>query len=278
MRGRTISIYLPDGNPRGVKVCEFHDSIVKALFSPRSVLDVLFSRAEIGNPGVYFLIGDADETGKPRVYVGEAESLIVRLKQHNATKEFWNLVVCFVSEKKNLNKAHVKFLESYCCSQLIEINKCVLENGNSSTLPNLTDQERDFVLSFFDDLRILLSSLGFPILESTKKEAKLTLICKGKDAYATGEYTEEGLIVFKGSTITNEIAPTISKHTLQLRETFLEKGIIRKDVDKLVFNEEHIFSAPSAAASFVLGRSANGWTEWKTKDGKTLDALIRRKE
>ncbi|NBX51527.1 DUF4357 domain-containing protein, partial [bacterium] len=30
------------------------------------------------------------------------------------------------------------------------------------------------------------------------------------------------------------------------------------------------FSSPSAAAAIVLARSANGWTEWKTKEGSTL--------
>ncbi|QXP61930.1 DUF4357 domain-containing protein [Olleya sp. HaHaR_3_96] len=26
----------------------------------------------------------------------------------------------------------------------------------------------------------------------------------------------------------------------------------------------------------ILARAANGWTEWKDKDGKTLDALKRK--
>ena len=37
------------------------------------------------------------------------------------------------------------------------------------------------------------------------------------------------------------------------------------------------FSSPGAAAwHFVLGASANGWTEWKDKSGRTLDELFRR--
>ena len=32
MRGRTINIYIPDSNPRGVKICDLKDSIVKAMF------------------------------------------------------------------------------------------------------------------------------------------------------------------------------------------------------------------------------------------------------
>ena len=36
------------------------------------------------------------------------------------------------------------------------------------------------------------------------------------------------------------------------------------------------FTSPSTAADFCLGRSANGWMEWKDKDGNTLDAVYRK--
>lgn len=36
------------------------------------------------------------------------------------------------------------------------------------------------------------------------------------------------------------------------------------------------FNTPSGASDFVLGGSTNGWTEWKNKDGKTLDELYRK--
>ena len=37
-----------------------------------------------------------------------------------------------------------------------------------------------------------------------------------------------------------------------------------------IISDDYIFSSPSAAAAIVLGRNANGLTEWKLKDGKTL--------
>ncbi|WP_212122347.1 DUF4357 domain-containing protein [Bacteroides pyogenes] len=39
----------------------------------------------------------------------------------------------------------------------------------------------------------------------------------------------------------------------------------------LLFNYEIFFvSPPSTAASFVLGRTANGWEEWTDRDGCSL--------
>ena len=104
MRGRTISIYMPDANPRGIKICDTKDGIVKAIFIPRNKLVDAVKRQELQDPGIYFLIGEPNEIGKPRIYIGEAEVLITRIKQHNSSKDFWNSVICFISEKKNINK------------------------------------------------------------------------------------------------------------------------------------------------------------------------------
>lgn len=46
--------------------------------------------------------------------------------------------------------------------------------------------------------------------------------------------------------------------------------------DKLIMSSDKTFSSASTAASFCLGRSANGWTEWKDKDGNTLDSVYRK--
>lgn len=48
------------------------------------------------------------------------------------------------------------------------------------------------------------------------------------------------------------------------------------DGDVLVFTRDHLFRTPSGAAIALLGRTVNGWVEWKSKDGHTLDALKRQ--
>ena len=276
MRGRTISIYIPDANPRSIKICDIKDSIVKAIFIPRNKLSDATRRKELQDPGIYFLIGEPNGVGKPRIYIGEAEVLLTRLKQHNSSKDFWNSAVCFVSEKQNINKAHIKYLENYCCSKAKSINKCELENNTNPTQSSLTEQDEDFVLSFFDDLRIIIATLGYPIFEETKKDQSKILICKGKDAYATGEYSEDGFIVFKGSKSNLIEAKGIGFWVSNIRKNLIEKGILKQEGSVLIFTEDYTFSSPSASAAAVLARSANGWTEWKDKNGKTIDAKFRK--
>lgn len=275
MRGRTISIYIPDANPRSIKICDIKDSIVKAIFIPRNKLSEATKRKELQDPGIYFLIGEQNEVGKPEIYIGEAEVLITRLKQHNASKEFWNSAICFVSEKQNINKAHIKYLENYACSQAKKINKCELNNNSNPTKSSLTEQDIDFILSFFDDLRLIIATLGYPIFEETKKDKTNIFICKGKDAYATGEYSEDGFIVFKGSKTKLKESKTARPWVINMRKNLLEKEILKKEDSVLIFTEDHTFNSPSASAAVILGRSANGWTAWKDKNGKTMVEKIR---
>ena len=53
----------------------------------------------------------------------------------------------------------------------------------------------------------------------------------------------------------------------QFRNRLIEKGIVSTD---FVFLNDYIFTSPSLAASVVMGRSANGRTEWKTADNKCI--------
>ena len=59
------------------------------------------------------------------------------------------------------------------------------------------------------------------------------------------------------------------------RESML-KEYVANDGDKLILSSDKTFSSVSTAASFCLGRSANGWTEWKDEDGNTLDSVYRK--
>lgn len=275
MLGRTISIYMPDANPRSIRICEIADSIVKAIFIPRNKLKEASMRKELESPGIYFLIGEKNEKGKHNIYIGEAEVLLTRIRQHNVSKDFWNLVICFISEKNNINKAHIKYLENYSCNEAKKIDKCELENNVNPTKSRLTEQDRDFCINFFNDLKLIIATLGFPIFEEVKKDKENIFYCKGKDALATGEYTEEGLIVFKGSKANLEESKTAGSWIIGMRKNLIEKKILEQKDNVYVFIEDYIFSSPSASAAVVLARRANGWTEWKDLKGKTMDEKIR---
>ena len=43
-----------------------------------------------------------------------------------------------------------------------------------------------------------------------------------------------------------------------------------------VLKKDYTFASPSTASSVVLGRSSNGWTDWKDKQGRSLNTVYPR--
>lgn len=277
--GKTIQIFLPDGNPRSLKMAEITSRTVQAILIPRAKLDEAAKRQELKNVGVYFLIGSSDEDSKPMLYVGEAEDCLTRLKQQNKEKDFWNTAIAVISKTQYFTKTHIKFLESHCYAEAQKIGRYKLENPNAPTMPFVSESMEADLLDNYDTIKILVATLGYPIFDQIKKPQKKDILyCKGKAAKAEGEYTEDGLIVFAGSVCNLKETQSAGPYVKNWRDQLIRDGILKQEGDVYKFTHDHIFSSPSTAAAVVLARRANSWTEWKYKDGKTLDEVKRQGE
>jgi len=265
-RPLTIQIFLPDGSARGIKIAEITSKIVKAIQVPRNKINYAGDRDEVRNAGVYFLFGESDDSAKSIVYIGEAENCYKRLKQH-LKKEFWNTAVLVISKTKSLTKSHIKFLENFCVNQAKNIGRYEVKNAAMPTKSHITEQMEADIMDLYDDMKVLLSTLGFPVFEKLRQDYNPDgdLICKGKDALAYGEYTDDGLVVFKGSKANKDETLTAGSWVIGMREKLIKNHILKADGEILIFESDYIFNSPSAAAATVLGRRANGWTEWKSK-------------
>ena len=108
---------------------------------------------------------------------------------------------------------------------------------------------------------------------------KITFVLKGSITSGTGRLlSNEKFEILKGTSIVLEVKsenPTTFKRNKNLIDDLLRKNLIEKMGDKYIFKENYIATSPSAAAILVLGRSANGWSEWKTYEGKLLSEYRR---
>ncbi|MFA5153504.1 MAG: GIY-YIG nuclease family protein [Clostridia bacterium] len=278
MSGKTINIYLYDGtNPKGIKYSYIKNSAVRAIFFSRSELNQAIQYEKLDAVGIYFLLSNDDEQDKINVYIGEAEILKDRLKQHNNDdkKDFWNKTICFISTNNELNKAHIKYLESYCYYELLKNSKIILKNNNTPTQSNLTKEDTDFALDFFNEIKTLTGVLGFPIFDIQKTPKKDLFYCKTKNIEAKARYDEDGLTILKGSNAILNHVPSVKKPMIDFKEKLISKNILIKKEDKYYFTEDVNINSPSLASSLVLGRSSNGWIDWKDEEGKTLDKRFR---
>lgn len=278
-RPQTIQIFLPDGSPRGIKIAEITNRVVKAVLIPRNQLENAANRKEVNLVGLYFLFGKSEESAKPLVYIGEAEDCLVRLKQHNKAKEFWSHACLIISKINAFTKAHVKYLEHIAVQKAQEVNRFKTENGNVPNALFITESMEADLLDSFETVKILLSTLGYPLFDSIEKKSiskKEILYLNARGVAAEGDLIDDGFVVFQGSEFSANHTNSCHEYIIRFRQQLMDENIVEKSNGNMIYKENYIFGSPSTAAGVVLGRSSNGWKEWKNKNGNTLDELKRK--
>jgi hypothetical protein len=278
MAGATIKIFLVHGDPKRLRTAELSNWTGKAVASPRSEFEGVIKRDESDNSGVYLLMGKDPESGKPALYIGEAEKIKGRIKAH-LEKDFWNQIVFFISKDENLTKAHIRYLEGKLIKQARKANRALVMNGQSSGA-KLPESDREDMEVFLEKIYQLLPVLGVELLVTVAGKAatsaeKETLYCEIKGLKARGRLTPSGFLVLKGSQAVLKERASTEKYPwpLNMRQRLKDEGILSVSEDHLVFTRDEEFSSPSAAAAVVHGGHENGLTAWKNKASKTLKEI-----
>ena len=114
--------------------------------------------------------------------------------------------------------------------------------------------------------KIFISKWDLKISKENSSENPIYKLA-GRGGNASG-YSLDGdnFVVMKGSHIAPDITDGLQTGYLILRNQLIADGMI---VDG-TFKEDYTFTSVSAAAVVILGRSANGRTEWTKLDGRTF--------
>ena len=282
---KTIQIFLPSGDAHGIRIAEITTRIVQVIEVLRSLLSDFLAMEQSSQVGVYLLIGEDSEVGEQQVYVGQTGDLRSRLSSHNQKKDFWERTLVLISKTNSLTQTHALFLEWHSLQQIRQAGRFKDENGNSGSRPHTPAPLEAECLEIFETGRILVSSLGFPLFDSvarpteTKDETdndRFYLRVPSKGVNGQGVYTSEGFVVFAGTYASDSNAPSIGEASARARQRLIDTNVMADNGQgQLVFKRDHLFSSPSSAATAVLGRRANGWTEWKDLQGRTLHQVKR---
>lgn len=273
--GFSIRIFLPGGNPEGLRVIEKSNWSGRGIFIPRSLYSEAKRRPELERAGVYVLLGEPEGGRLPLAYVGEGDPIGPRLDQHAKSKDFWTHVVAFVSKDDNLNKAHVQFLEARLVSRAAEAKRCQLQNGNVPQLPTFSEADAADAEGFLAEMLLCLPVLGLPFFEARKVPTgsgpELSISAKG--VTGRGRESPGGFLVLSGSKAVTDTVPSIHAYMAELRRELIANGVLAPSGGDLAFTQDYEFASPSTAAGVILGRTANGRTEWKDKAGRTLKEI-----
>ncbi|WP_336732902.1 GIY-YIG nuclease family protein [Chryseobacterium sp. VD8] len=281
MFGKTIKIFLIDGEPNGRLTCELSNWTGKAFRIPRNKIKISADRSELENTGIYILFGKSTDNNKDLAYIGEGEEIYKRITQHISGKDFWNEVIVFISKDDNLNKAHIKYLENRLYETAKKVNRYDLVNSNIPTKPSISESDRAEMEEFTENIKLLTNTLGYKIFEELihenqtfeEQEKNTFYIRATRGANAKGQITNEGFVVLKGSEIADTVTTSLNQSIINFRQRLIDEQKIINTHNKLDFTEDYLFSSPSTAAAIVMGRSANGLTEWKLSDGRILKSI-----
>jgi hypothetical protein len=274
MQPATIKIFLVEGNPEGIRTAEISNWTGKAIAGPRSELASLLKREELLSPGVYLLTGKNAETAQDSLYIGEAESVTKRLRQHR-DRDDWSQVAAIVSKDENLTKAHIRYLEGKLIELAIQAGNAQLQN-NASSGSKLPESDKADMDVFLEKLLQLLPVLGvdlFKIITEIPNNSNDLLYCNIKGLKARGRRSTGGFVVYAGSQAVSDGRSGSANWVLKRREELLDKEhLIAKD-GFLEFSKDIEFASPSAAGSVIRGGNTNGLTSWKNSAGVSLKVL-----
>jgi deoxycytidine triphosphate deaminase len=273
--GFSVRIFLPSGEPEGLRIVEKSNWTGQGLVFPRSLLAEVRQRPELARTGVYVLWGPGDSGQLPRAYVGEGDGLLARLEQHGRNKDFWTHAVVFTSKDQNLNKAHIQYPEARLVQLTGEAKRCELDNGNAPQLPALSEADAADAEGYLADLLLCLPVVGVGLFEKprARPSSKGALLLRAKGIEARGYDGAEGFVVREGSTAVRQEVPSTHAYMSELRRTLLEKGVLVEAGEHYCLTQDYTFNSPSTAAGVLLGRSSNGRMEWKDARGRSLKEI-----
>lgn len=278
---KKIEIFLPSGDPQGIRVAHITTLTVKVIDVPKDLLTAFLEMEDSRGVAVYFLLGAPDETDRPHVYIGQTSDLRKRLASHSRSKAFWQRAFVLSSKTGLMTETHALFLEWHCLQVAAQVGRFSSRNGNDGRKPDVLPPLQAECLEVFETGKVLLAILGFPIFESGRASSVGSdnpdlWFCKAGGASARGLYASDGFTVLKESIGRLDNVPSIGAANARFRSKLVEDGVMRVAGDRVVFDKDQLFGSPSMAAIAVLGRTANGWKEWKDKDNRTLDEIRRR--
>ena len=268
--GKSIELFLVNGTADSLITAELSNWNGMAFKIPRVEVSK-YEGTDLSVPGVYFLFSRDSKTDADQVYIGEAEDVLKRLKQHlqdyNKGKETyeWNSAVVFVG--KDLNKALIRYLEDRFVRIARECKRYEVLTKSSSANTVLKPSQVAAMEEFIDNVRVIINALGYkviePMLDSKEAHSEMYFM-RTSSVDAKGIITPEGFVVLAGAKMNTKESKTIpeSAHKRRIKEM--------KNVDKSVTTTDLLFSSSSAAASFLAGSSTSGPASWKREDGTTM--------
>lgn len=169
----TIRIFVPDGDPEGVRIIDRMNWTGVGIAFPRSEWLKVKKRPEFEKTGVYILVGYREEDDELQtLYIGQGDGIKRRIDSHFQHKDFWDWGIGFTSNSGGLNRAHITWLEYALIERANQAGRCHLDNGNVPQEPALIESEKADIQGFLREIFQILPLMGLRVFEIPKPVAE----------------------------------------------------------------------------------------------------------
>jgi len=192
-------------------------------------------------------------------------------------------------------KTKDKSIDKYCKDVLQEAKNILAENSNSFVKEDFKNFRKlfDLIKEIAQYAKTLKdntitnekpknteSNTPNSVLQANvlpQNTIEVVLKTQNVDALAWYNTQSREITLKAGSKLVSEVVPSYKKYEKQRLEGL--KGNAEQKESYYILKKDRKFDSVSTAASFVLGRTANGWKEWMIKENnKILDVLRNAKK
>ncbi len=202
---------------------------------------------------------------------------------YEKTKEFSSEIFFFSQRGKlggaGLGESLRKAIEALVIQEAINSKRYHIVNRMSNYNGKLNLSDKDQLDEFYNRIMIILEHLGISLFKQKIKvkenDSASLFICNERGTRAIMYKSDIGYVVLKGSKLFFEESEHLKRKygiLIQKRNRLKEDGVLSpiEDGNFLELKEDQEFASSSSAATFVLGRSANGYTVWRKKEDPAI--------
>lgn len=235
-----------------------------------------------GKYAFYILLGNKP-LGEPSAYIGQTNDFTNRVTDHKQKKDWWDTALVFVSKADEIFASEVLYLEYLGWKEATECKSYKIENSKPIKEPGLSEDKKNDMELFFEEIKFLTSFYGCKIFKKKKDSLHdagchdffyLKMPKRGIDACVRYFPNTKHYILEAGSII-SAISTSCSKGAKKFRDTLIKDSEFCKREGNVirVIQSTNIpveSGQPSKVAEVITGTSMQGTTAFKNKEGKTF--------
>lgn len=201
MPSKKLEIIYYNGQPDGIRSIRKHLSTMTTYVIPRPLLNEAKKITGINRPGIYYLINESDDNKIAQIYIGQTRNGVIRLDDHNRSKDFWNKAIMFLADSKTFTLDMISGLEEYAIVKAHEAKRYAVEN---SVKPKYEIDEYDLPLieEVYEEIQFIMATQGYKMDNAKSKLNEASVFHTTRNGIkAYGVYDGDKFLVIEDSQI-----------------------------------------------------------------------------